>query len=459
MNDNPFQSEYHGVTTVHPLGLAAVVVLGLATILLPRRYATIPMLIMASFVVPSQRIVIMTLDFNFLRLMVLFGWARVLLRAEHAGFRWHPVDGLLIAWGVTKTVAYTTLHGSSGFVFMLGSSYDAVGMYFLFRWLIRDWSDLVGLLRGVALIAVPVAASFTFELATGRNLFAIFGGVSPFTAVRNGELRAQGAYAHPILAGTFWATLLPLILALWWRGLSGRVLASVGAVSALFIVVACNSSTPLAAAAAGIFALTLVSARRWMRAVRWGLVFTLFGLHLVMNKPVWHLISRIDLVGGSTGWHRYYLIDQAINRVNEWALVGTRSTAHWGHQLFDVTNQYVLEGVRGGILTLALFIAVISFAYRAVGRTLRRMEGGDRAQMMMAWSLGAALFVHTMAFIAVSYFGQIIVVWYLTLAAIVSLRQGVEVAPALLRARRIRRVRAAPAPRPTGHHPVPGFAS
>ena len=31
---------------------------------------------------------------------------------------------------------------------------------------------------------------------------------------------------------------------------------------------------------------------------------TLVGLHLVMKAPVWHLISRIDLAGGSTGCTR-----------------------------------------------------------------------------------------------------------------------------------------------------------
>ena len=37
---------------------------------------------------------------------------------------------------------------------------------------------------------------------------------------------------------------------------------------------------------------------------------------------------------------------------------------------------------------------------------------------MLAWGLGVAMLVHVTSFMAVSYFGQIIMVWYMTLAII-----------------------------------------
>lgn len=160
--------------------------------------------------------------------------------------------------------------------------------------------------------------------------------------------------------------------------------------------------------------------RHWMRFIVLGLALSLVGLHFVMNAPVWHLISRIDLVGGSTGWHRYYLIDQALRHFDEWWLLGTTSTAHWGWGLFDVTNQYVLEGVSGGILTLALFLSTLAVAYISVGRIWRSVQR-DRAKVALGWALGVSLFVHTMVFLAVSYFGQIVMIWYLLLAVIGSL--------------------------------------
>jgi hypothetical protein len=167
-----------------------------------------------------------------------------------------------------------------------------------------------------------------------------------------------------------------------------------------------------------------------MKTLRWGVFGTLVALHLVMKGPVWHLISRIDLVGGSTGYHRYNLIDQTIHRFGEWWLFGTYSTAHWGWFLFDTANMYVNEAVRGGLVTLLLFVAVLVMAFRGVGKILAESKD-DRGRYLFAWALGVALFAHCMMFIAVSYFGQIIVVWYLLLAAIASLAPSAQAVEAV----------------------------
>jgi hypothetical protein len=141
------------------------------------------------------------------------------------------------------------------------------------------------------------------------------------------------------------------------------------------------------------------------------------------------LVSRIDPTGGSTGWHRFNLINQFILHVNEWWLLGVRGVEDWGVFAGDVTNQYVLEGVRSGIWGLTLFVTLIVMAFSGVGRLWRREEG-NKAGLVMAWALGVSLFVHCMSFIGVSYFGQITMLWYLTLATIGSLA---DVRPCLVK--------------------------
>jgi hypothetical protein len=113
------------------------------------------------------------------------------------------------------------------------------------------------------------------------------------------------------------------------------------------------------------------------------------------------------------------LIDEAINHFFEWFLIGVQETGHWGYGLEDVTNQYVLEGVRGGILSLALFISIIVISFRDVGFLWRSAR--SKSLTMLAWALGVCLFIHCMNFLAVSYFGQITVIWYMLLAMIASL--------------------------------------
>jgi hypothetical protein len=417
-----FEADYVGQTTVHPVGLAALLTLGLAILLLPRNRALVPVVLLACFVAPAQRVAIFTLDFNFLRLLVIFGWLRVLFREEFRQFRWHPLDALILIWGVVGAVAYVIQRGNTGAViFQSGQLFDTIGLYFLMRWLIQDWSDLQSLVRATSMIAVPVMAAFLYEKVTRHNLFAFLGGVSPLSPIRHNEVRVQGAFPHPIIAGVFWAAWLPLFGAQWFdREKGARALAILGIGCGTVITFTTHSSTPVAAAAAGLFAALLFPVRGYMRHLRWALAGLLVALHVLMKAPVWHLIARIDLVGGSTGWHRYHLIDEFINRVSEWGLVGTRSTYHWGYQLFDVTNQYVAEGVNGGIVTLALFVALITVAFQTAGRLWRTVEADDRS-IRYAWALGASLFVHVAAFWAVSYFGQIDVIWYLPLAALVSL--------------------------------------
>jgi hypothetical protein len=162
---------------------------------------------------------------------------------------------------------------------------------------------------------------------------------------------------------------------------------------------------------------------------------------MLMKQPVWHLIGRLDFVGGSTGYHRFLLIDAAINNISEWWLFGLRSTAHWGMGLIDVTNQFILDGIKGGIwATIALFASmVLCFAYcgrviRMVRREARLRRSGLRTDWreaeLLAYGIGVAVFIHLGIFLAVSYFGQAVMIWQLILAA------GASVAawPSMLRA-------------------------
>ncbi len=410
--------EFANQTTLHPLGMAAVLVLGVAMLLVPRRYALLPLIVMACFVAPAQRIVIVGSDFTLLRIMVLFGWVRLVLHGELRGLVWKPLDSAIVMWAVAGTLAQALLFGTAAaLVNRLGAAFDALGLYFLCRCLLRTWDDLCRTVLSFAVVALPVAVAFLVENRTGRNLFAFLGGVPEFTLVREGRLRCQGAFAHPILAGCFWASLMPLIAGLWWWWPRQRLWVVLGLSAAAVIVVCAASSTPVFAVLAAAAGGAMYFARHRLKWVRWTALLVVIGLHLVMTAPVWHLVARVSAVGGSTGWQRFFLIDQFVKRFDEWWLLGTQSTAHWGPGLRDVTNQYVLEAVRGGLLTLLLFVLTVALAFRGVGARLRLAEP-SLPHRVMTWALGVALFVHCMNFIGVSYFGQTILVWYLCLAMI-----------------------------------------
>lgn len=414
---------FKDMTNLHPLALIAVLVLGIIMLAVPRRWAILPMLIIACFISTVQKIVIVGMDFGLLRIMVMFGITRLILRKESHGFVWKPLDLAICLWAISSIVIYTLQQGTvSALVNRLGFGFDAFGMYFLFRCLIRDWSDVDTVVISLIMISIPVALFFILENRTGRNLFSIFGGVPAITVVRDGRLRCQGAFSHPILAGCFWASLMPWFAARWWKSSKDKIWALAGLVTASITIICCSSSTPLFGVLSGMVGGLMFFARRYMRPIRWGILFTLLALHMVMNAPVWHLISRVTAVGGSTSYFRYALINGAINHFREWALLGTQSTAHWFWGAQDLCNQYVFEGVQGGFLTLVFFVYGIVLAFGGVGKLWR--QNRDPYRIALSWALGVSLYVHCMNFIGVSYFGQIHVIWYLLLAMIASMAPG-----------------------------------
>jgi len=414
---------YANQTTVNPVGLFILLVLGVCMLSFSRCWAVLPMLVMACFVSSAQRIVVAGFDFDFIRILVLFGAIRVLIRNEYVSFQWRPLDRAVLLWGLSAALFYTLrLASMSAFVNRLGFCFDAIGMYLLFRCLIRSWQDVDRVVKGLLWISIPLVFLFLIENRTGRNMFSVFGGVPAVTVVREGRLRCQGAYSHAILAGCFWASILPLFVVRWWKSNKDRLGAVVGALAAFIIVLCCASSTPILAVLCGIIGGMTFCFRRQMRLIRWAAMFILLALHVVMNAPVWHLISRVSAVGGSTAWHRSNLIDQTIEHFTDWCFMGCSgpTVASWGVWAADVTNQYILEGINGGSVTMCLFVYCIVIAYREVGKIWRR-QSRQSYELGLAWTLGVCLFVHCVCFVGVSYFGQIIILWYVLLAIIGSL--------------------------------------
>ena len=212
---------------------------------------------------------------------------------------------------------------------------------------------------------------------------------------------------------------MPLFVALWYAKRPRRGLAIAGIGASTVIIFTSNSSTPVTAFLAAILGLALWPLQSWMRAFRWALVLTLTFLHMVMKAPVWHLISRVDISGGSSSYHRYQLIDQLIRHFKDWWMLGTKSNADWGWDMWDLANQYVATGEKSGLVPFILLITIIVLGFKGLGRARQvAAQTESRTWLRFVWSIGTALFAQVVAFFGISYFDQMIVVWYVLLAAI-----------------------------------------
>ena len=391
--------------------------------LLPKKYAVLPYLYVSLFIPYSQVVVLGGLHFNVYRILLPFVWIRALTGRRDdvtEKFRLSGIDKVVLLWAFADALCASLQWAAWGAVVnRLGFLYNVLGIYFALRLLIRTREDVNRVVKSLAFACVFLAVFMIYEQRTGRNLFSVFGGVSEFTAVRDGKIRSQAAFAHAIVAGTVGANLLPLFVGLWWQKEKSKKLAAAGVIAALVMVVTCSSATPVGAIAGAIAALCLWTFRHSMRILRWGIVAVLVGLNMVMKAPVWALIERINIVGGNSGYHRYELVNQAILHFGQWWLVGFQNPSSWGYEMGDVSNAYVSAAVEGGLLTLIFFICIFWQSYRYLGLAREAAEReGDRKLELQIWSFGAALTATLAAYFGITYFDQSILVWWALLAMI-----------------------------------------
>ena len=422
MRDMPENFGGHfGSTVLDPLGFVILLACAIYLLTCKRALVLVPFLIIASVLPQSLRLVILSLDFSMVRTIVIIGLMRLIMKNETSYFKYTTADKLVISFLLAKTFFASILHANFGIVVQnIGFALDAFGAYFIARCCIRSFDDLRKALPYIAVLVCLMAPLYWFEFSTAYNLFSVFDGVNSDAWIRNGEIRARGPMPHAILAGCFWACFAPLFLAFVWRPNSKRPLYIIAILSILLITISASSSTPLFSLIAGFGGWGMYLFRKHLRAIRWYTFIGLVILHFSMNTPVWHLISRVSFSSSSTGYFRFLLIDSAVKHAKEWILIGTKYTGHWFYGAQDITNQFILVGVQGGIVPLTLFIAQIIVAYRGLGIILT-FHKKNKYDTFLAWGLGASLLVHLTNFIGVSYFGQIVVLWYSLLGIIASL--------------------------------------
>jgi len=405
---------------MNPIGLIFTLVASVFLLALPRRLAAIPLLIGTAYMTRGQELDLGA-HFTVLHILVMVGILRVLLKREQIANGMNYVDRWLILWAFWL-IASSAFHTDDAWKFRAGVVWNDLGCYFLFRIFVRNGEDVRYIFKVLFVVLVPIAVLMLLEKAIGKNYFAILGGVDETPAFRNGHFRASGPFAHPILAGSVGATCFPMALCFWK---SHRKFALAGLFAAGGIIFASTSSGPIMMLLFTLFGLTIWKVRDYLRSVLWLSLAAVIALDAVMKDPVYFLMARIDISGGSTGYYRAELIRSSIEHLNEWWLVGTDYTRNWmatgiyaNPNHCDMTNHILGMGVKGGLPLMFLFIMVFFAAFRAVGTALRNNESASPEYRFLIWTLGAILFGHVWNFFSISLFDQSIVFLYLILASI-----------------------------------------
>jgi hypothetical protein len=391
---------------------------------MPRNWAALPLLLGSVYITRVQTLEIGPMHFPTMRVLIAVGLLRVIMNGERMSGGMNSLDRIVGLWSIWN-ICSLAFHQSDVLAARLGTLYDIVGAYYLFRVFIRGIEDIRTVFKMVCILLVPLAATMLLEKLSGNNPLSLVGFGSAVVITTNDHFRAQGPFGHPILAGTAGGVCLPMAIYFWREN---RKLALTGLMATLAIVFASGSSGPVMTVVAVVAALSLWLIRGQVRTIRWLAVCLVIVLSFLMNDPVYYLMGRIDITGGSTGYFRAALIQSAIDHLGEWWFAGTDHTRHWMQSGIaadpnhtDMTNYFLQIGVWGGLPLMLLFVSMLVVAFRRIGKALRANQGAPPSSQFLIWALGSILFAHTTTFWSISYYDQTIVFLCLVLACIGSL--------------------------------------
>ena len=393
-------------TLLNPVVAVAMLIAIVLIMRSPREKAITPFLL-ACFSIPMGQVVVLAgVHFTVLRILIIAGLVR---RATFAGSTsdgkfpggFNPVDRMVVLWTLSSMIILSVQWMEmQELIHNLGDFLDALGGYLVVRFLIPDAEAIRRTIKTLAVVCVIQGAFMINEQISHVNVFGLLGGIPLAVTLRDGKIRSEGVMGC-ISAGAFAGALIPLFLWLWTER-KYRTLACAGLAGATAMVFTSNSSTSVLALGASVLGLAFWPLRKQMRLLRWGLALTLVTLHLVMKAPVWALIARVDLTGSSSGYHRYMLVDNCIRHFSDWWFLGYKYYNLWGWDMWDLCNQFVVQALIGGLLTLVAYILIFSRSFGAIGKA-RKLVEGDRGQEWLLWCMGATLFSVTVAHFGINY--------------------------------------------------------
>ena len=403
-------------TLLHPLVAVALLLAIILTLVLPRKYVIAPLLLAIFFTPKGQTLVLAGAHFTvarmlFLTCLVRRAWSKQASPAASS----KSIDRVFTLWALSSLIIFVLQwQDSQALIKSLGDLLDALGGYFVMRYLIQDREDVTRTIRVLALIAMVSAGFMIDEQVTGENLFARLGGMPPET-LRDGKVRSQAAFEVFITAGTYGATLLPLLVWLWSETKSKCFASWEYRCKRHGDHLSCQHDT---------FSLC----RRYPRALP---------LASAQDNASAAMGARIRPGGLTPGDERTRLVPNRKSRSDGFVI--QLSPIYVDRQLYQAYRRLVVIGFQGlrqmGLRHVGFVgpICVVCRERRAAdpgaiyrnylplfwGPWIGEEAGeGERNEEWFIWCLGAALFAHVVAYFGIGYFDQMEFAWFALLAMI-----------------------------------------
>jgi len=303
------------------------------------------------------------------------------------GFRPHSLDGLMLLVSLWLPVSFWMNYDfATGLEAGLSQTIDIFVAYMVGRLFIRDLGEFKQFLRlllpGLVIVAILLMAeSISGRLFVRETAMAVFGGGSEAGGELNyekrlGLLRAYGPFTHPIHAGMFLASFLPLYFYFFTE--TGKKWT--GVATSAFCLFALSS--------AGMIGLVLNAGMmlydrllKFVREINWAISLGLFSALLFMlqifsQNGVVPIIYRYLTLNPRTGYYRTKIWEYASDDVwqHPWFGIGYEeyTRPQWFGGTGSIDAHYLAMAVKYGFfpafLYLIIAIAVIVMLTRQVSR-------------------------------------------------------------------------------------------
>ena len=372
------------------------------------------------------------------RLMALALLPWVIHRTFRSPIRLNICDFAVFASSFWMIFAFAAYYGpASGLARGLALGADVALPYLFARICVRNLVDF----RRFLVLAAPglliAGGTMLLEVLAGRPLIrpafaSIFGNVAAYsggvevgvfeyaTESRLGIIRASGPFSHPILAGLFLASALPLYL---WSGLRHWPYFAGLAASALTVLSA--SSAPFLSLIVASGLLMIDWLQRIVTFLSWKLIIplaaaALFILHLGTENGLIPLLTQFTL-DPTTAYFRQLIWRFGTESVanNPWIGIGHDSYERPTWMLTDsVDNHWLLLAMRFGLFpAIAMLFAVLVSLY-SLSKTSVLYNETDRRSMV---GVAIAVFSFSLLGFSVAFFGGAQTWFYLLLGMSVGL--------------------------------------
>jgi O-antigen ligase len=347
-------------------------------------------------------------------------------------FRFRVIDAIVGLAALWIVISFAVNEGvARGLPAGLALGLDVLMPYLITRHAIRSFYDFRVLLILLAPVALGVAALMVLESVTQTRFIrvgaaSIFGslgraeygadvGQAKLGDVRYGLMRATGPFSHPILAGVFFAGLMPLYYFSQLRGWP-RLMGLASGVGAIFTL---SSSAFL-----GIFIFLALAVYDWLQKRVNFLNWPLFLAATAAVLAVLQVVSKNGLiavlirytVNPATGYYRLLIWEFGSKSVAKHPLFGI------GYQSFEklkwmtdsIDTVWLAIAVRNGLPPALLLGGAVILAIVGLALFASRSASSDGRLSM---GIAITLTIFFVLGFTVSFFGGMLI-WFVMLIAI-----------------------------------------